>query len=550
MILRIFALGSLATFVLASSLSAGQAQVTLFGASRISQPWLALDADARAAGLGEAVVVMAEGNAALQSNPAGLNSIIEPELSFAHNEWNSALGMREERLGYGRRVGEGALGVGLRYFSFGSFENRNAAGALIDTTQDSAYAGSLGYAQGYWADTVQLGGALSVSQETLGTYSSNLYSGSVGAMYQGPWGLRLGAAANGIKAGGDATGNAPTQTRLGLGWASARRGLQLASEWARPTDGDGVLRLGAEASFLGTYTVRTGWRMAQGEGSALDSGLSFGAGLRMGDLRIDYAYVPLGEMSRTHRIGATLYLSDSLFGSKIIIEAGGNSATAELEYKDGMAAFDKKDWYEAKVALKHVLKVMPSFGKAPEVNATLAEIEKRIQADKAKGGSRELRTVFAKKIQEAKDLYKGGEFLSARKKLEEIFNYDPNLKDALDLQKTLNEGVGKRVAALKQEAVSALQEGDLRTGVTRYRAVLRFDDEDQEAKTRLLKLRPRILQESKRMHREGIDAYVAGDLPKAIAVWQQALDLEPSDPHSIRRDMEKARKLLELRSSK
>ena len=177
---------------------------------------------------------------------AGLDSMVDPELTLAHNEWDTDLGLREEYLAYGRRYGDGAVAGSFRYLSLGTFDNRDVNGAPLDSTNDGAFAGTLGFGETVWSDDFHLGGALTASQETLSGQSSNLYTGSLGGIYELAWGFRAAAAALDLKISSDSADAGPGSTRLGLGWMNRDRSLQLDADWTRPQLGDSTLRVGGE----------------------------------------------------------------------------------------------------------------------------------------------------------------------------------------------------------------------------------------------------------------------------------------------------------------
>jgi tetratricopeptide (TPR) repeat protein len=530
----------------AGSLRAGEAQVSLDPAASVSQPWLTIDTDPRSAAMGDAFVAVADSPYALAVNPAGLDLLFEPELSFTHNEWDSALGIRQETLNFGRRAGDGGVGFAFNYISYGSFDNRDANGAPLDSSTDQSFAGSAGYASGFLADQLHLGLNLGASQTSLGSSVSTLYTAGLGGLYQIFPSLRLGASLLNLGLNQE-DGNAPTEFHVGADWQPLHQALLLSAEYVHPQNGDSSSHFGLEWNFLEAYSLRGGWRLGSADG--VDNGFSVGAGVKLGDFSFDYAYVPYGDFSLTQRIGLTVQLSEGLFGSKIVIEGYGQTQTAAADYAEGMQAFGARDWYTAKVSLNHVLKLYPSFDKADQVRTTLADIEKKIAADKSHGLTPEARQKIAQDIADARKLIDQGEIAQAKKKLETVLEYDKSLKEALTLLSQINQTISTRVAGFKQEAFAALSIGDIRTAVLKYRAVLKVDDEDIEARTRLAKLRPRIFEETKKMHREGIDAYVTGDVQKAIQIWSDALELDPTDPQDLKRDLDKAKKLLELKAS-
>jgi len=531
-----------------AGLAAGQAQTTVFGGAGVMQPWLGLGNDVRSAALGGAVGAITGGDAALQDNPAGLDAMVDPELTLAHNEWDTDLGLREEYLAYGARYADGALAGSFRYLSLGNFDNRDANGAPLDASNDNAFAGALGFGETVWNDAFHLGGALTASQETLSGQASNLYTGSLGAIYDLPWGFRAAAAGLDLKISSDSAEAGPGSTRVGLGWMNRDHSVQLDADWTRPQLGDSTLRLGGEWTLDGSYSLRAGYRFAQGEGSSPDAGPSFGAGLRLGqDLRVDYAYVPYGVLTNTQQVGVTLYLGAGFFGGgAIVIDAAGDSAQAQADYLEALKAFQGQDWAEAKVDMEHALKHADGFPWVQDAKLKLAEAAKHISDAKAQGNNGDFKAFSAKKLREAQALFKGGDLLGTLKVLEEIFSYVPNLKDAVELKRMVEASVAQKVASLKNDAVNALQSGDLVTGVKKYRAVLKLEEDDGEARSNLIKLAPRVNQEITRLHHEGIDAYVVDDYNKAIQLWQAALDLDPSDPQNVGHDLGRAKKLKEL----
>jgi tetratricopeptide (TPR) repeat protein len=522
---------------------------TVFAAGGQIQPWLSLSTDPRAAAMGNAVVASTADVQSLNNNPAGLNAVFDPQIAFTHNELDTNLGIRQEYLAGARRIGDGGIAASLNYISYGTFNNLDANGALINTTTDQAFAGTIGWGTGYFDDRLSLGIDLQGSQESLGSSISTLYTSSLGALYEIIPGLTVGADFNeiGLSAEG---GEAPTVLNLGAAWQVFNRNLTLAGEWSRPNLGEASPSVGGEWRFFDDYAVRAGWRFGNGDPDELDQGFSAGAGIKLGPFQIDYAYVPYGTITPVQRISITMDLSEGLFGGNIVIAGMGVTQNAEAEYTDGKAAYDKGDWYEAKISLSRVIKIMPDYSKADEVKVMLADIAKKIAADKSHGMTPEQKAKIRERLSQAKELINSGDLSKARGEVEAVLEFDSSMADALGLLKQINGMIGNRVSSLKQEAIAALSAGDLQTAVLKYRAVLHIDDSDAEAISVLRKLSPRIREEVKTLHRKGIDLYISSDIEGAIALWEKALELDPDDPNYIRRDLEKAKKLLELRTDK
>jgi tetratricopeptide (TPR) repeat protein len=521
---------------------------TVLPAGQQAQPWLTLSTDPRASAMGGAVVAASGDVQALHNNPAGLNQLFDPQLALTDNEVDTSLGMREEYLAWGHRLGEGGFAASVNYFSYGSFDNRDANGAQLDSTTDQAYAGTIGWGTGFLDDRLSVGMSLLGSQEVLGSSVTSLYSAGLGGLYDLMPGLSLGASLSNIGLSVQG-GQAPSEIDIGGAWQLFKRSLTVAAQYNRPGLGESSEGVGVEWRVLGDYSLRAGWRFASGNSTELDQGFTAGAGAKLGPVEINYAYVPYGDLTPVHRFGLTMDLSEGLFGGNIVIAGVGVTQNAQAEYEDGQAAYTKGDWYEAKVSLDRALKIFPQFDKADEIKSLLRNIDQKIMADKSRPMTKELKEKIQQRMEAAKQFMDNGELSKARAEAQAVLEYDSSLKDAVALLSTIAARITAKVGGLKQEAVNALSANDIQTAVLKYRAVLRVDDSDAESVAVLLKMAPRIRQEVKSLHRKGIDLYVSSDIAGAMRLWERALELDPSDPNFIRRDMDKAKKLLELRSN-
>lgn len=529
---------------------AGQASVTIFNSVEEVQPWLTLSVDPRAAAMAGAVVASTGDVQSLRNNPAGLNLIEDPQIVFNHNELDSTLGIRQEYLGAGRMTPVGGIAGSISYFSYGSFDNLDSNGVSLGSSTDQAVAGTLGYGTGFFDNQLSLGLNIEASQESLGSSVSTLYDCSLGALYEVIPGLNLGMQLGHVGLSVQ-EGDAPTELDLGAAWQPwFDRNLTFAGQWDKPNLSNASVGVGAEWKVLGDYALRAGWRFGQGDADDVDQGFSAGAGANFGPFQFDYAYVPEGTLASTQRIAITIDLSEGLFGGNIVIEGMGVTQNAEAEYGEGKAAYDQGDWYVAKVSLSRVLKIMPQFDQADQVKLMLADIEKKIFADRSRGMNAEQKKKIDDRLAQARTFLANGDLAQARSAVEAVLEFDSDIKDAVDLRKKIDVQVSIRVAGLMQTGIGALSGGDLQTAVKNYREVLHIDDDNADAMTMLRKLSPRIHDEVKSLHRKGIDLYVGSDIQGAIALWEKALELDPSDPNFIRRDVEKAKKLLELRSVK
>lgn len=272
-------------------------------------PFLSLPADARSAGMGEAVAGAVRGPMALFQNPAGLPTNARTAFSFSH-----ALLMEDisyDVLGVALPLKNGGvLGVGaqyLQYGSFGSLDNTGAAAGSL-SPKDSAF--SLGY--GVALDEEFFAGATA-------KYISSKISGSAAAtaldlgFYLKDESFSMGFTAQnlgkGLKFHKEAS-PLPTNLKFGLN-VHYIKDWQLAMDFNFPKDGSAWVAAGAE------YVLRRGdnWALLGRAGyntAATDTkginGVSAGFGLARNNLSFDYAFRTMGVLGSTHHLGLTYSL--------------------------------------------------------------------------------------------------------------------------------------------------------------------------------------------------------------------------------------------------
>ena len=194
----------------------GAASIDLYSAASISFPTLAVPVGVRAIGMGEAYTASGNDVYALHWNPAGLAKVSGFQLGLAHNEWSSALGLRQEFLTYGQSVGQNAgMGVSVNYFSLGSLDQRDSSGALEGQSGAFAISGDGGYG---WSmmeqDRLKLGLAVEFGMQSFLGTSQNGFGGSLGLVYDLSKEFSAGLSVNHI---GTGTGGFSPPQSLGIG---------------------------------------------------------------------------------------------------------------------------------------------------------------------------------------------------------------------------------------------------------------------------------------------------------------------------------------------
>jgi Tfp pilus assembly protein PilF len=496
--------------------------------------------------MGEAYSAVADDVFALGWNPAGLNQLREPQLALMHNEWSSSLGLRQEYLAYGQRTGMGGIAVAVNYFSLGELEKRTTSGALDGAVGGYDISGSLGWGFAL-AKNVDAGLNLEYGMESLYGTSSSAYGGGLGLNWRALSNVNIAVAALhlGAASGGFST---PGQANVGVAADFFKRSLLFAVEGSKGLNDEASAgKAGMEWWLFDLLALRGGYRSRFGapEGD-LGSGLTAGLGIKYGILRVDYAYVPYGTLSTTHRLAAMLNFPADLFGPRVVISDKSGTIAAALYFQQGTNHYKNKDLLEALMSFRQAVQADPKHAKA---KLMIDKVKKELEDQQRSGGENpEVKRLIERHMNEGLKFYNAGDMKRAIQEWEAVLDLDKTYNTAIAYMRKARAKLDETLINLRGAAAGALARGDLKTAVRNYREILRIDPINAEAKAKMAALQPRIIAEVKKDHRRGIDLYVAGKVKEAIKVWRDAREMTaPDDPDQLQRDIDKAQKLLELR---
>jgi len=272
--------------------------------------FLRVPVGSRPVGLGGAYVAIADDASAIHYNPAGLAEVVrfsaEASYSLASMDRSSFHGGIV--FGSGQSGGIGIQASGLH---IGDIEGRDEMGNPTGTFEDTEIALRIGYARRL-GRIVSLGASASYVSHELDTSSASGFAFGAGAM--GTFvidegvlqNIRFGASA--MQLGGTMEWNTesehrddlPATYRLGSA-VDLRMGedtpLLLTAQAVMTENEDVKAQFGAELTLAQSLSIRCGW-----DGDRA----SFGAGLRVGSIRFDYAFSDdVLEEGPTHWAGLT-----------------------------------------------------------------------------------------------------------------------------------------------------------------------------------------------------------------------------------------------------
>ncbi len=544
----------LPVFLAASKLMASSsASIDLYSAAGVSFPTLAVPVGVRAIGMGEAYTSAGNDVYTLHWNPAGMAKISGFQLGLAHNEWSSALGLRQEFLSYGQSLGQSSgFGLSVNYFSLGNLDTRDASGALQGQSGAFAFTGSGGYG---WSmldqDRLKLGLAFEFGMQTLFATSQNGFGGSLGLLYDISKEFSAGLSVNHLGTG--TGGFAPPQSvNFGLSTLLLNKNLTLALDGAMPFASDPMVKAGLEFT-LGVLALRGGYRYAIGaKDGDVQSGVSAGAGFKAGAFAIDYAFVPYGEISTTHRVAATIQLPDDFFKPKII-GSEATSTTAKTYYDKASDLEKKGDSLMALMQYQRAEELYPQKLRAKPQKFYLTTLQKikDLKTEISKRGDGGQSSKLAKEnVAKAQELISARRYKEAFEPLQLAKKLDPNNANVDRLMKEARSGLEDRLGGYRREARAADKAGKLAEAIDNYKKVLGVDSSDSEALSFFNRRHPEIKNLLRTVHRKGIDQYVAGKVSEAVNIWTKGRALDYFGDVDFSRDIDKAKKLLDLRGQK
>lgn len=272
-----------------------------------SLQFLKLGAGARADGLGGAYGSVSEDASALYWNPAGLSKLRSQTALLMHAVYLSSIFY--DSLSYALPIGKnGGCGGSVHYLSFGNLEETNNEGLTVGTLNPDNLA--LTFGGGYRWNNFAAGSSIKYLRARI-KGSASTATADLALLYSFDI-FTIGLSAQNIFSyiTFDYKPNElPLNLKLSGSLRVAKRVL-LSSDLNLPRDNRPEISLGFER----TFELRENWMISPRAGYSSRTqelsglkGIATGLGINSHSLKIDYAWVPLGDLGQTHRISMTLF---------------------------------------------------------------------------------------------------------------------------------------------------------------------------------------------------------------------------------------------------
>lgn len=240
-------------------------------------------------------------------NPSHLAFLRKKEAGFTHQ--NLVLDINYESLYFAAPFyqRQGNWAIGLDYVDLGDIRRT--------TIQSFSQGVSLGTASGNdlmlygsyaWKlePRFALGGTLKLIREKLDDRSATSVAIDAGMTFLSPWkGITLGMGLRNVGTSLEFFNDReelPLTFQGGAAFETPIEGFRVALDLDKVKDQSVAVKFGSE------YDIREMFRIRLGYNSAIDAdnGLTAGFGISYGDFSIDYAYIPFGDIGRSHRVSA------------------------------------------------------------------------------------------------------------------------------------------------------------------------------------------------------------------------------------------------------
>jgi tetratricopeptide (TPR) repeat protein len=277
-------------------------------AAAAQDPFARQQLSARSAALGVAFEPLSDGMDALDENPAGLAQAKTWGLGLHQHSY--LLDLSQQGAVVAGPWQSWGLGLGGRYLNYGAFDDRDGNGVLTGHSQVADFAGRLGAAHSLWSGadaglTLGMGTQKVAGNAPVFSLAAGLQT-RLGPLWRAGVSTGYRMAANGVAGGLEAL-------RAGLAWSPLKGDIQSILALGASLEEAGQLRLGAGAELsYQAYVVRASFQTKPGNEDVDALGQwSLGFGLNEEDLRLDYAFRPLGDLGTDNRFSVSFLMPDA-----------------------------------------------------------------------------------------------------------------------------------------------------------------------------------------------------------------------------------------------
>jgi tetratricopeptide (TPR) repeat protein/opacity protein-like surface antigen len=568
--------------------AAGWASAAINSTGLIMYPVLDVGVGARGISLSGALTASIDDSTAIYWNPAGLARAGDQEMNMTHAAW--ILDSYIDYITLNVPMDAGAIGINVIYANMGFLEKRDEYGYITGPDINShTVGGALGYGieifSGFYA-----GAALKFINQYIGDENIYALSGDAGVMYRLLDFLTVAADAQ----------NIPIKSQYALplnikAGASAEfffgdHCVNLMMDGKYQLNSGFLAAAGVEYSFLEMSFLRLGYEYdpRQQTVSGDVSGLTAGAGLYLGQFKLDYSMKFNGSLGLNHLISITMKYGQPAYREKIkqqqqqelapqLAREDTDTAVARM-MSEGINYFDTGDYQEAMNRFATIKTLKTDFKDIDKwISDTAGMIDKLKKLEEKKQKRNRLET----QLNVGMELYKENKFAQALdifkmvKKMEPEYNVIDKWINSAMAQMAKEQG--EKLAPYMKQAMRAYDSCDYESAISQFEGIIRQFGENEEAvkylkksrqkmadletynqkaqkemekgwvikavkslrkaiaacptnigaKEDLAKYKSDVKDYCRELYYSGIDKYTNGDLEAAMKAWEEVWELDP-----------------------
>jgi hypothetical protein len=283
--------------LLAAGLTASAASASGSSAAQ----FLKMGAGARAASMGNAYTAVADDVTAGYWNPAGLAQISSSEVALMHNE--GLVDTKYEYAGAAAKMNKAAVALNIYSMNYGSIDAYDKNDVKAGSFDASSLAGALTYSS-MANDNLYWGVNAKLIKESIEAESASGIAADFGLLYK-MGATKLGFTAQNI--GGkmkfvSEESSLPQLISAGVSRTLLDEKLLIAADVAKYNDSKTKFRAGLDYSVASVLSLRGGYEGGETMDLGGLTGVCGGVGLHFGNINIDYAFRPFGDLGDTHRV--------------------------------------------------------------------------------------------------------------------------------------------------------------------------------------------------------------------------------------------------------
>ncbi len=326
--------------------------------------------------------------------------------------------------------------------------------------------------------------------------------------------------------------------------------VYIVSDICLPQDANLKIKSGIELSGFDLLSLRAGY-----DGDAL----CFGAGINFMGASIDYAYLLNEYFGGLSRFSVAYNFGLTLEEQKIERE----KALKEQVKKIIEQEFKKKELAKAKEYFDKAF----SLYKSGDYENALSELDRAFEWNEDYADAKQLKELIVKKLVDkyyvkGVEYYNKGEWMNAYENFKNVAEVDVNYKDTKkylilidkkikltgDLKEYFSKGVELYVNRKYEDALEVFNKA---LKIAPDNAMIKTYINKTKAQIAKVsggkKITPEQAEKVKKLYYSGLKSYTDGDLERAIAVWKEAIAINPEDI-KILKSIEKAQaELTELK---